>query len=405
MGSQHGHLHGFDGACAALPSLRPDRHRRPSVTGGRMTWDAIVLGAGFFGCRIALHLASRGLARVLLVDAAPAIMSRASTWNQARIHGGYHYPRAYLTALASRRSYDRFVADHRDAIAGATRALYAIARGSRVSPGQFERLCVSIGAPLATPPADKSDLFDADLIEAVYEVEEAVFDASLIARRMHRELEAGGVVTKLGAPARLADAVPGRCVVAVGDVLHAAARVYNCTYAALDDVGVGLRAMLRREWAEMALIEPPAALEGWGVTVMDGPFFSAMPFPHLGCHTLSHVRYTPVRAWTGGEGRQAAPAEGATAAHGANAAAMLRDATRYLPKLREARLRGTVRSVKTVLDASERDDGRPMLVEQMEGAPQVVSILGSKLDTVYDVLEEIDDLLDGAGQERRRQLA
>lgn len=370
-----------------------------------MKWDAIVLGAGFFGCRIAVHLAARGLTRVLLVDAAPTIMSRASIWNQARIHGGYHYPRAYLTALASRRSYDRFVADHRGAVAASTRALYAIARGSRVSPGQFERLCVSIGAPLATPPADKSDLFDSDLIEAVYEVQEAVFDASLIARQMQGALEDSGVTTKLGTPARLVDAIPGRCVVAVDDVLHVASHVYNCTYAALDDVGIGLRATLRREWTEMALIQPPVALQGWGVTVMDGPFFSAMPFPHLGCHTLSHVRYTPVRSWTGGEGRQAAPAEGASHEHGANAAAMLRDATRYLPKLREARLCGTVRSVKTVLAASERDDGRPMLVEQMEGAPGVVSILGSKLDTVYDVLEEIDDLLDGVGQMKGRQLA
>lgn len=375
------------------------------MTGSRMKWDAIVLGAGFFGCRVATHLSARGLKRVLLADAAPAIMSRASTWNQARIHGGYHYPRAYLTALASRRSYDRFAADHRDAVAGATRALYAIARGSRVSPGQFERLCVSIGAPLATPPADKSDLFDGDLVEAVYEVEEAVFDASMIARQMQGELDAGGVTTKLGAPARLVDAVPGRCVVAVGDVLHVAERVYNCTYAALDDVGIGLRATLRREWAEMALIDPPAALEGWGVTVMDGPFFSAMPFPQMGCHTLSHVRYTPVQAWTVGEEARAVPVEGASDEHGANAAAMLRDATRYLPKLREARLRGTVRSVKTILEASERNDGRPMLVEQMEGAPEVVSILGSKLDTVYDVLDEVDDLLEGTAQAKRRQSA
>ena len=370
-----------------------------------MKWDAVVLGAGYFGCRIALHLAARGMKRILLVDAASRVMSCASMWNQARIHGGYHYPRAYLTALASRRSYSQFVEDHAGAVARSMRSLYAIARGSRVSPSQFERLCVSIGAPLATPPADKSDMFDSDLIEAVYEVEEAVFDASVIASQMERQLANRAVAIALGTPARIVDAGPDRCVVAVGDVLHVASRIYNCTYASLDDVGIPLRARLKREATEMALIDPPAALDGWGVTVMDGPFFSTMPFPSLGCHTLSHVRYTPVQAWSDGATAGSRPVDGASADHGSNAAAMLRDARRYLPKLRDARLRGTVRSTKTVLDASERDDGRPMLVEQMDGAPGVVSILGSKLDTVYDVLAEIDDLIDHTDLPERRQLA
>lgn len=366
------------------------------MTDGKRNWDAIVLGAGYFGCRIALHLAERGMRHILLVDEQPSIMARASLWNQARVHGGYHYPRAYLTALASRRSYRRFLTDHSDAVMPAMRSLYAIARGSRVSSSQFERLCTSIGAPLSSPPADKAALFDPDLIEAVYEVEEIGFDGTAIARQMRAELEAAGVAVMLGEPARLVDAVPGHCTVALGGAIHRAGHVYNCTYAALDSVGIPLKGTLKREWTEMALIDPPATLEGWAVTVMDGPFFSAMPFPSLGCHTLSHVRYTPLCTWQPADKPETEATEGAGAEAGANTHAMLRDAMRYLPKLREARIRGSIHSVKTVLDANERDDGRPLLVEQMAGAPNVVSVLGSKLDTVYDVLDEIDDLLDGA---------
>jgi hypothetical protein len=30
---------------------------------------------------------------------------------------------------------------------------------------------------------------------------------------------------------------------------------------------------------------------------MGGPFFSTMPFPALGLHSVSHVRYTPHKGW------------------------------------------------------------------------------------------------------------
>jgi len=375
------------------------------MIGSSHSWDAIVLGGGYFGCRVALRLAERGMRRILLVDEQSAIMARASLWNQARVHGGYHYPRAYLTALASRRSYRRFLVDHIGAVTPAMRSLYAVARGSRVSPSQFERLCASIGAPLSSPPAEKRALLDSDLIEAVYEVEEAGFNGRIIADQMRTSLEAAGVDVRLGVKARLVEATPISCTVDVGGSAHRAGYVYNCTYAALDSVGIPLRGALKREWTEMVLIDPPAALEGWAVTVMDGPFFSTMPFPSLGCHTLSHVRFTPLCAWQPSDRPATDAVEGAGTEAGANAHAMLRDATRYLPKLREARIRGAIHSVKTVLDANERDDGRPLLVQQMEGAPNVVSVLGSKLDTVYDVLGEIDDLLEGAPIVARREFA
>ncbi len=47
----------------------------------------------------------------------------------------------------------------------------------------------------------------------------------------------------------------------------------------------------------MALMKMPPALNELGITVMDGPFFSLMPFPARSLHTLSHVRYTPHFSW------------------------------------------------------------------------------------------------------------
>jgi glycine/D-amino acid oxidase-like deaminating enzyme len=60
--------------------------------------DAVVIGGGHYGLRIALHLwESWGLRDVLVLEAEPKLMSRASYANQARVHNGYHYPGSILT--------------------------------------------------------------------------------------------------------------------------------------------------------------------------------------------------------------------------------------------------------------------------------------------------------------------
>ena len=82
-----------------------------------------------------------------------------------------------------------------------------------------------------------------------------------------------------------------------------AGRVFNCTYSQLNALlyRSGLPAVpLKHELAEMALVDVPPQLKSLGITVMDGAFFSCMPFPPRGLHTLSHVRYTPHGHWYDG---------------------------------------------------------------------------------------------------------
>jgi hypothetical protein len=68
---------------------------------------------------------------------------------------------------------------------------------------------------------------------------------------------------------------------------------------------------------------------------------------------------------------------------------MMLDAARYMPVLRKSRVVDSLFEVKTLLMRNEVDDGRPILIER-SGGPQVVySVLGGKLDNVYDVIEKL----------------
>lgn len=346
--------------------------------------DAIVIGGGFFGCEVALHLRRLGFERVILVEREPLLLRRASFVNQARIHNGYHYPRSYSTGLRSRRNFLRFAGEYCEAVIDSFVKLYAIARGSRVSASQFEVFCSAIGAPCKPAPVRYRQLFDLNMIEECFLTQEYAFDASRLAAKLSRELIEAGVEVRTGTAARVIGHGSSAVSVDVGGKLETASWLFNCTYAELERTGITLKSRIRKEITEMVLIEPPLPLANVGVTVMDGPYFSTMPFPAAGLHSLSHVRYTPHHASDEVGHRLADPVR-------SNRDYMLRDAARYMPDLGGAKVVRSIFEVKAVLTRSEANDARPILIERSEDSDRILSILGAKIDNIYDVREYLSN--------------
>ncbi|HEX8374945.1 MAG TPA: FAD-dependent oxidoreductase, partial [Geminicoccaceae bacterium] len=191
-------------------------------------YDFAVVGAGFFGARLALLLARRG-ARVALIERGPTVCGRASWTNQARVHNGYHYPRSLSTANGSHRHYERFLREMDGCVDGSFTHLYAIARdGSATNAAQFERRCRELGLPLGAAPESLAGLFDPGRIEAVFTVREAAFDARSLRRRLEDALAATPAVTlmlrttalraRLGAGAAVVETDRGEPPVRAGGV-------------------------------------------------------------------------------------------------------------------------------------------------------------------------------------------
>lgn len=363
--------------------------------------DAIIIGGGFYGAAIAIYLAKeRGLKRILLIEREPALLKRASYNNQARVHNGYHYPRSFTTAYRSRVNLPRFVRDWPDAVKQDFTKLYAIARrNSKVTARQFERFCHEIGARIQPAEPAQAALFEPRLVEAVFLVEEYVFDSTKLANWAVAELKACGIKTRLQTQVTAISNGPHGVlqVTAIpehGDETQIASRlVFNCTYSGLNQFKVdfpGTQTKLKQEITEMALLQAPDALKGLGITVMDGPFFSMMPFPARGLHTLSHVRYTPHLHWNDAQGidpyQKLADYEQATRVD-----RMVRDVRRYLPSVLDAKYVESLFEVKTILLKNDGDDGRPILFEKHAELPGCYSVLGGKIDNIYDVLEKLGD--------------
>ena len=370
------------------------------MQGNSIDYDAVVVGGGFYGAAIAIYLArQRGMTKVLLVEREAALMQRASYNNQARVHNGYHYPRSFTTAYRSRINLPRFVQDWPQVVRKDFTKLYAIARrNSKVTARQFERFCRDIGARIDKAPPALHRLFEPRLIEDIFLVEEYAFDTTLLSAWAKTELAESGVETRFETSVKRLLAGPDKTLTACmttksGDEEPVTCKyLFNCTYAALNQLGgdfPSTRSPLKHEITEMALVKLPPALDGLGITVMDGPFFSVMPFPARGLHTLSHVRYTPHMHWNDEPGLSPYLRLDKYV-RDTRVDRMLRDVARYLPSIAQAQHVDSLFEVKTILTKNEGDDGRPILFEKHTSLPGCFSVLGGKIDNIYDVFEKLD---------------
>lgn len=362
-------------------------------------YDVCVVGGGFFGLMIAAHAAESGR-RVVLFEREPDLMLRASLNNQARVHNGYHYPRSYLTAARSAANFPGFCREFAPAVKHDLRKIYAVAsHASKVSAQQFRNTFLSIGVPIARAGNDVAGLFDRRHIEAVFECVEYVFDASKLRELARAKCLNAGVHLRLSSEVRIARPQGGRVWINAdslsGPTEVDARVVFNATYSRIRGLSGPSSPAVRHELTEMCLFEPPKFLDGMGITVMCGPFFSVMPYPAAGsAYTLSHVRYTPHVSWLDSGANSPDPYHVERQwPRVSSFPLMVRDASRYIPDLREIRQVGSIWEVKTILPRSDQDDGRPILFHSSTEVPGLYSVLGGKMDNFYDAIHEVSRIL------------
>lgn len=371
---------------------------------GIETYDRLVIGAGFFGLHGA-HLFARDGMRVAILDAEAAPMIRASQINQARVHNGYHYPRSVTTARSSAEYYDRFTQDFSSAINREFKQVYAVAGAqSLISAAGFLRFCEWAGIPAVE--IDPDVYFDPGTVLAAYETAEYSFDAGRLRHEMCERLAAEHAADWY-VPVRIAsvDWESDAFVLRLTDGRRIRARgVLNATYAGINQILrlFGVEPLpLKYELCEVILATVDDSLEGVGLTLMDGPYFSLMPWGYSGYHSLTAVSYTPHLTSrdplphfecqrrnpdcndSALDNCALCPQRPATAWPFMRALAH-----RYVGDRHGIAYAQSLYSMKTVLARAEIDDARPTMVEEHSKEPWLTSVLSGKIGTIYD-LEEV----------------
>ena len=355
-------------------------------------FDVVIIGGGIYGCILALHF-KKIYKKVILIEKEADLLLKASYNNQARIHNGYHYPRSFITALRSHINYSRFIQDFNDCVVDNAQMVYAVAsNNSKTTTYQFLKFCQQIGSPITKVPKKIKDLFDKRLIDDAFLVDETVFNAAKLRDILKEKLSLAKV--KIRYFTEVVKVIKQGKSIAVqlknGHTIFSNL-VLNCSYSNINTILQNSnlpKLPLKHELTEMPLLEMPAELKKIGITIMDGPFFSIMPFPEKKLHTMHHVRYTPVASNIDID--ENFPSNLYTKS---NAVFMIKDAQRYIPLLKEAKYNGSLYETKTVLIFNEASDARPILFRKDYGIKNFFVIMGGKIDNIYDIVQELDRII------------
>jgi glycine/D-amino acid oxidase-like deaminating enzyme len=363
---------------------------------GTHTHDTIIIGGGFYGLRIAQFLVDElGIKDVLVIEKEADVMQRASYNNQARVHNGYHYPRSVLTALRSRVNLPIFSKEYDEAVDSEFTKYYAVAKNfSKVSARQFLRFYERIGAEIAPAP-EAMQYFDDRLIEQAFLVKEYGFNSATLRKTILHSLAGRPVDIHTGERVDHIRRVASGIEVVTDEKTYKAKHVLNTGYSMINHINKasGLPILsLKHELTEMGLVAMPIELQNKAFTIMCGPFFSLMPFPDKGLYTMSHVRYTPHQEWRDSDEKvEDLHQYLADNKQQTRFPAMQADIQRYMPAAKKITYSGeSLWEIKTVLQASEGDDSRPILYKSHYGGiKNYICIMGAKVDNIYDVFREL----------------
>lgn len=364
----------------------------------------MVIGGGIFGIYTALYLARQGR-KGILIEKEKNLFSKASLVNQARLHGGYHYPRSVATAQMSHEHQARFTRDHQEFIHFEYEKFYAIDRyASLTDSQQFQRFCDYIDAPYEEVHLQAP--FQADRIAALFKTTEYSFDPVLLGRYYQNELlQQPNLEVITDSTIKKVEQVAKNWVIQVQHhqsnyITYHTPLVVNATYAASNTIHqlFGVAPIdLQYEIAEMTLLSAPA-LANMGLTIMDGQFGSIMPYGLTGLHSLSSVTYThhevskqqvpTFRCQSQNPNCQpnfVANCNSCAVRPASNFIKMQRQIQQYFTEQVQLNYYQSLFTIKAKLRANTIDDGRPTEIRKLSNSPDFYCIFAGKIQSIYEI--------------------
>lgn len=372
-------------------------------------YDKIIIGAGLYGLYSALFCCQRGQ-KVIVLECDHSPFRRATFINQARVHQGYHYPRSISTAMKSAGYFDRFNKDFAFCINKEFDQIYATSSEYSWSNGkQFKDFCKAANIPCEE--LYPGNYFKDGMCDGVFRTREYIYDAMILKDYYLEELSkyTDSVQIKYGVDITGIDRDTDAYIINTAEgTSYSSGFVLNATYAGTNQIldMVGFEKFgIKYELCEIILCNVNDRLKDIGFTVMDGPFFSIMPFGKTGYHSLTSVTFTPhttsydsVPTFSCQEKSKGfcstfhlgncndCPAKPVTAFP-----YMANLARKYMLDEYGFEYEKSLFSMKPILMSSEIDDSRPTVIRKYSEKPTFVGVLSGKINTVYDLDEVLSD--------------
>ena len=355
-----------------------------------------------------MYLSKKGL-KVAILEKENRLFSKASIVNQARLHSGYHYPRSVATALMSDDNKARFTADHEAFINFSFEKYYAVDKfGSFTDAAQFERFCDFIR--IKCKPVHEHPHINFHRLDALFSTTEYTFDPILIAEYYKEKIQDDEGInvyfeTEILNATKNTDAWSIRISYGSNTATVTANAVVNATYSGSNAINrlFGVEEInLMHEISEMSFVTSPQ-IKNIGLTVMDGPFGSIMPYGKSGLLSLSSVAYTHHKV-----SYDALPSFDCQSVNTAcrpdytsicndcfakprsNHHKMTAQIKHYFKEHVELHHFTSMFTIKSKLMANYIDDGRPTEIRRFRKNPDFYCIFAGKINSIYEIEKALE---------------
>lgn len=370
----------------------------------RNSYDKIIIGAGIYGLYSALFCGKQG-DNVLVLECESEAFARATYINQARVHLGYHYPRSYSTAKKSANYFERFNKAYGFSELKSFDQVYATSASfSWTNAEEFEKFCKDVNIRCDELPISK--YFKPGMVDGCFLTDEYTYDANILKDYFLKEIvKLSNVTIKYSTDIGSIKKEKDNYVITLKTKeKYKTGFLLNATYASVNQIleMLGYEPFkIKYELCEIILCEVNDKLKDIGITVMDGPFFSIMPFGKTGYHSLTSVTFTP--HITSYDALPTFPCQSKSKGYCSkyklgncnNCPAKPKSAWSYMSNLAKKYLKdefefkyvGSLYSMKPILMASEIDDSRPTVIKKFSDKPTFISVLSGKVNTIFDLDE------------------
>lgn len=358
--------------------------------------DVAIIGCGIFGAEIAIRVKSMGFS-VSVYEAKNNILSGASANNQNRLHLGFHYPRDLETGRQSIRGFDAFKNKYSECIQDDFLNAYFISNTkSLTAPNAYLKFCELLGAPYQIISPDDFPVkvlgSDAGIL-----CNEVVYDCDILRKLVWQALHRDNVQVELNqrvigikkSEDKYRLEFENRPPVFADTVINASYGDINRLTAQLDySVNEKLY-----EYTAVPIVQ--VDIPRVGVTIMDGPFMTLLPYGRSDNFLLYHVEHSIIAKNVASQIDpnwllpETAPFSEVDKQHFFEKMIFL--CREFIPDLANAKIIGFLEGPRMVLANRDHTDTRPSMVTNYNES--YYTVMAGKIDHCMWVAEELSHKL------------
>ncbi len=239
-----------------------------------------IIGAGIFGCTIALKLSEKKKYQIEIFEEKNDILTGVSLKNQQRFHLGYHYPRSKNTIYEIKDSYKNFIKFYGKNIFGNTLNLYGISNlKSKLNFHQYLSKLKATNLPIKI---NKSFNIFSNSIENSIITNERILDYFKFKKLIKQKINIKkNINLKLNYKVKKIDQNQYDKIII--------ASYYN-NNEILNSLGIKNLKKMKYELIEKIIVKLPEKLKKVSAVILDGNFLNFDPYIGTKYHLLSVVK-------------------------------------------------------------------------------------------------------------------